>query len=212
MPGTPTPYYGFPIPADNDPADAPHDFQQLAQKIEDTLKNGYRIPTGALSIGSPTTVGQSIIWDALYGADTYRGSVYLHNATGDLTHQLLKNSVEAARFRIHADSSLDVLSGGAGRPIPFATWAGRGNATVSASVTGSAVFTLPTGRFNATPASATYIANATTIGTATYYAYIVSADNTSLTVGVRQADNVSGTTNIGVFVSAVQMTPTSGPG
>jgi hypothetical protein len=38
MPGTPTPNYGWPIPADNDPADAPHDFQALGVAIDTSLK------------------------------------------------------------------------------------------------------------------------------------------------------------------------------
>jgi hypothetical protein len=55
MPGTPTPNYGWPIPADNDPADAPHDFQALGVAIDTSLKTtDTNVATNATNVTANT--------------------------------------------------------------------------------------------------------------------------------------------------------------
>lgn len=215
MPGTPTPYYGFPIPAPTDPANAPSDFQALAQKIEDTLKNGYTIPSGNLTVGDLAgTTQRTIGLNHLFGADTYSLTMGLGSGAGDQFAMVMKkNNVEVARLSLTAAAVLNILSGAVYRPLPFATWCGRTSIALSNAVSGTVAITLPTGRFTA-PENNTvgWVANATTIANYDYYAAVTAGTNTSVTVGIRHFQATAASITVNVMVTIVQMTPTSGPG
>lgn len=210
MPGTPTPYYGFPIPAPTDPANAPSDFQALAQKIEDTLKNGYTIPDGDLTIGKVGGAQRQLtilarqeniereLWQYI---DLNGNYIVALRAGGTTVHSLF--------FTDYGQVSTSF--GGVGRYIPFATFSARTSITLANAASGTAAITLPVGRFNA-PAGANTWHGFVTTGSAIHFGYVAAGDNTSITVGVRHVDNTPLSQSVTTNVMVVQMTPTSGPG
>jgi hypothetical protein len=220
MPGTPTPYYGFPIPADNDPADAPHDFQALAQKIEDTLKAGYTIPNGGLYIGTPTTPQAKVnltLESLLSGNDFIEG--HYHGASWNAPTQdttgfgsvwvFIKNGAEVNRLVLAQDGAVYTRTvTNLYRPFPYATYADTKTVVVTNAGQATLAITFPSGRFSQAPMGV-----ATVTSSANYFAFINGSPTASgMTVGVKHYDNTVGTANIGVQVVAIQMTPTSGAG
>lgn len=212
MPGTPTPYYGFPIPAYNDPADAPHDFEQLAQKIEDTLKNGYTIPGGSLTVGDKASgTGYSLLVHRNLSSAQYEGAFALTSnnsnsiamnvgLVGDIKQQLLLSVTGMLQIRD--------ITAALYRPIPFAMWTDVRSLTLTTTAVATVAITLPVGRFTVAPvvtASATHASNV--------YAGIVSAVSAaSVTVGARHIDGTATTSTVNMCTTAFQMTPTAASG
>jgi len=212
MPGTPTPYYGFPIPADNDPADAPHDFQALAQKVEDTLKNGYTIPSGSLTIGDPVAgVGaQYLALSKKVATDVLELRFVWYN-DGLLIQGNKNNAQDPARasYVLGTDGAITAYTytpSTVGRPVPFAMYAYQASVVFSNAVASTAVVTYPAGRFTQNPTVQCTSMNSN------FHATLTSGATTSVTIAARHVDNTASSVTIGVQVLAVQMTPTSGPG
>jgi hypothetical protein len=215
MPDTPTAYYGFPIPSPIDPADAPHDFRALAQKIEDTLKNGYVIPTGNLTVGDPVAgVGANYLSLAKKVAADVLEWRFAWYTDGLIVQANKNNAQDSARasYVFGSDGAIQAYTYAPSmvvRPVPFATWAGSGSVTLSNTVSGTAVITLPSGRFTQ---GAVFTVTTTASAGLNHVASLSASTLTSITVAIRHVDNIATSGSVGFHVHGIQMTSTSGPG
>jgi len=219
MPDTPTAYYGFPIPAANDPADAPHDFRALAQKIEDTLHDGYTIPNGGLYIGTPTTPQSRVsltLESLLSGADFIEG--HYQGASWNAPTQdtsgfgsvwvLIKNGAEVNRLVLAQDGAVYTRTvANLYRPFPYAMATGSAALAITAAASATVAISHPSGRFTQSP-----ICTAGFVSNGNYYTWIVSGSTTSCTVGARHFDNAVATYTGTMWLQAIQMTPTASVG
>lgn len=213
---TNTSYYGFPVPVDNDPADAPHDFLALAQKIEDTLKGGFQIPNGNLILGDNTTEASSryFLMRRKTGTTTFETSLSVHDDGGFPLFVVRRDGAEVNRFMIGLDGALYTMSGGTQRLIPFATYATNIPVISWAAGlnNGSVAVTYPVGRFTQPP-----IVQAQIVHTGNYFCWVYSAPTpsaTAVTIGARHytTSAAGSTVTLPVYLTATQMTPTSATG
>jgi hypothetical protein len=208
-----TSYYQIPYPEQHDIPDGAGQMRAIADAVEKILHDGYKIPSGDLTIGETgSATGRVLRLPYLYSAVQYEVDVqpvqFLSKAGAGML--LYTAGVFKACMYITDDAQLQVREGSTTtvRPIPFAAYTTERTVVVSAAGQGTLAFTFPTGRFTQPPIGA-----ATVVSTANYYAFINGIPSiTGMTVGVKHYDNTVGTANIGVHAMAFQMTATSGQG
>jgi hypothetical protein len=145
-----TSYYKWPYPDSTSTVDVPRDIQALADKLE-TLKNGFRIPTGNMDIGDPAQTGQRFFTiSQKVGVDAYELRMLL-DTTGYGMILNRKNGVEITRLIMGVDGGLYTYTSGQQRPVPFATQTGTITIAVSATASGTGTATFTAGRFTRAP-------------------------------------------------------------
>lgn len=188
--------------------------QPLAAALTGQRLSDWVVGSGNIYVGSDTdTALRMVEMRNKGGPDAYRAALMSNGATKALDVVLSKNGTWTGTYYLGQDGQITAYFGGASRPVPFATFAGAKDVFTNASVLGSAALTFTTGRFTQTPnVQLTTTPAGTGAPAELFHAYVVSANATAVTVGIRHLDNIASTAGVWVNVLAMQMTPTSGPG